>query len=109
MDLILMFGGNHYQDPNQTDWRAEERLDSMSIPDTCLEDAFRLSRPLIEKLILKVGPAFQHSDLRNNPIPVQTCVLSSLRLLASGSFQQVTGDTLQISQSSMSLYIAQVL
>ena len=102
MDLILMFGGDRDHDPNRTNWRTEERLDSMAIPDTCLEDAFRLSRPLIEKLITKVGPAFRQNDLKNNPIPAQTCVLSSLRLLASGSFQGVTGDTLQISQSSMS-------
>ena len=102
MDFIIMFGGDRQNDPNQVDWRGEERLDSMAIPDTCLEDSFRLSRPQITMLIGKIGHVFHHPDGRNKPIPVQTCILSSLRLLASGSFQGVSGDTLQISQSSMS-------
>ncbi len=102
MDLIVVFGGAYSNDPNQVDWRAEERLESMAIPDTSLEESFRLTRPLITKLIEKIGHVFQHPDGRNNPIPVQTCILSSLRLLASGSFQGVSGDTLQIRQSSMS-------
>ena len=55
-----------------------------------------------QDLVERIGPAFEFDSARNAPVPPETAVMACLRLLASGSFQNVTGQGVTMSQSSQS-------
>lgn len=96
MDIFML------QEMNQrpSDWRNLVRtgLDDFT-PEECL-NKFRLPKEEIKNIIDHIRPDLESPSARNNPIPADTQVLVSLRVLASGSFQGVASDTVSISQSS---------
>ena len=57
-----------------------------------------------------VGPDLTRHNNRGNPVPIVYQLLSALRYLASGEFQNEVGDTfvLQISQPTVSRSVASV-
>lgn len=76
--------------------------------DNELIQRYRFSREGIERI-----EALLHDDIapkadRNHPIPPIDKVCAALHIFATGCFQRTDGDTLHLSQASMSRCIAQV-
>ncbi|XP_064646164.1 putative nuclease HARBI1 [Lineus longissimus] len=76
--------------------------------DLQLYQRYRLDRQTILDLVDAVRNYIEPQTDRNHALPADLKVLATLRFYASGSFQEVTGDTVHISQPSMSRIITQV-
>ncbi|KAF4530030.1 hypothetical protein B566_EDAN017352 [Ephemera danica] len=77
-----------------------DRLELLELSDRKLLRQYRFPRAMIIELINRLTPSMERA--REDSIPVATQVLGCLRLLASGSFQEVIGDVVGVSQASMS-------
>ena len=73
--------------------RFRDRLDPLELSDNELLRKYRFPRRELQELFEELGPALSHPTARSNPLPIHTQVLMALRLMASGSFQNVIGDT----------------
>ncbi len=65
----------------------------MYYSDTELHQRYRFGRQTIRYITRLVEDEISPTTNRSQPVSVTTQVLITLRFLASGSFQQVTGDT----------------
>jgi hypothetical protein len=101
MDVNLILGEGH-QEERSHEWRLTDRKRLEDFSDEECQKKFRLPKQTLREIITNLSEDLAAPTQRNNPIPVDTQALLSLRLLASGSFQGVTGDTGNISQPSMS-------
>ena len=73
--------------------RFRDRLDSLSLNDQELISHYRFPRHQLIQLIEEMEPFLGRRTRRSRAIPTHTQVLVILRVLASGSFQHVVGDT----------------
>ncbi|XP_064648763.1 putative nuclease HARBI1 [Lineus longissimus] len=69
---------------------------------------YRLDRETLLELIDAVGDELDPITLRNHALPRELKVLAALRFYGTGSFQILTGDSVQISQPTMCRVISQV-
>lgn len=76
--------------------------------DLELYKRYRLDRQTIFELVDAIGEELDPTTLRNNALPRELKVLAALRFYASGSFQQVTGYTIHVSQPTRCRVISQV-
>jgi hypothetical protein len=76
--------------------------------DVELYQRYRFDRQTILDLIDLVRDDLEPRTLRNHALPPELQLFAALRFYACGSFQQVTGDTVHISQPSMSRVITKV-
>ncbi len=79
-----------------------DRENPLELEDNVLMQKYRFPRHVIHSLIEKLKPFISRKTVRNSAIPSHLQVLVALRFFASGSFQNVTGDVVNISQSSVS-------
>jgi len=86
MDIALLLA-----DPPNQDWRTKVRRNLEDFSDADCRRKFRLPRENLQAIINKLSGDLSAPSSWNNPISPTTQVLASLRLLASGSFQSVTG------------------
>jgi hypothetical protein len=63
---------------------------------------YRLRKETVRHLLHKINDKLESPSNRNSPIPASLQLLSTLRLLATGTYQQLSADTNLISQPSMS-------
>ena len=89
MDVVLIQHNQHNQD-----WRLAPRVCLEDYTDTDCIKKFCLNKDRIKVIINRLKDVLQSATNRNNPISPETKILASLRLLASGSFQAVTGNNL---------------
>ena len=75
-------------------------LETMS--DSEIIKRYRLNLECIDRLTDIVAPEIRRPTNRSHAVTPQTQVLLSLRILASGSFQSVVGDTLGLSDATVS-------
>jgi len=69
---------------------------------------YRFRRPDIEELVRLLQPGLYRRTRRSNALTPLEMVLVALRFYASGAFQMVVGDTVAISQPSVSRAITLV-
>ena len=105
MDVALILGMRQNLPQGSNEWRKVKRVCLDDFTDTECISKFRLPKSSIRDIIEQLRPDLQSSTHRNNPVPAETQVLVSLRLLASGSFQGVAGDTVKVSQPTTSRII----
>jgi hypothetical protein len=55
-----------------------------------------------------ISQGFNHQSRRGNSVSIQKQILVTLRYYSTGSFQTVTGDTIEISQQTVSTTITRV-
>jgi hypothetical protein len=77
-------------------------------PEEAFKRRYRMSRESFYELILLLGHQLQNLSERGNPISPEKQVLVELRFFATGSFQAITGDSIGISQQSVSRIIANI-
>ena len=87
MDIVLIQQNQHNQD-----WRQAPRVCLEDYTDTECIKKFHLNKDTIQVITNQLKDVLQSATNRNNPISPETKILASLRLLASGSFQAVTGN-----------------
>ena len=83
-----------------------DRKNPLEQPDDFLIQKYRLPRHEILRLSNELRGDLERETRRNNAVPVELQVCAALRFLASGSFQNVLGDTLSLSQSTLSRTIS---
>ncbi|XP_042882922.1 putative nuclease HARBI1 [Penaeus japonicus] len=83
----------------------KDRLNPLAVSDAHLLRYYRYPRSEIQWLCEKIGPEISRHTNRSHSIPVATQVLVALRFYASGTFQSVIGDSVGLSQSSVSRII----
>ncbi|XP_041355383.1 C-type mannose receptor 2-like [Gigantopelta aegis] len=76
--------------------------------DLELYQRYRLDRRTILDLIDAVGDVLDPHTVRNHALSSSLNIFEALRFYATGSFQQVTADTVHVSQPTMSRVISQV-
>uniref|UniRef100_UPI00358FC806 putative nuclease HARBI1 n=1 Tax=Myxine glutinosa TaxID=7769 RepID=UPI00358FC806 len=76
--------------------------------DLQLYQRYRLDRQTILDLADIIRIDLEPRTFRNHALPTELKLLAALRFYATGSFQQVTGDTVHISQPSLCRIISQV-
>uniref|UniRef100_A0A914X5H1 Putative nuclease HARBI1 n=1 Tax=Plectus sambesii TaxID=2011161 RepID=A0A914X5H1_9BILA len=76
--------------------------------DLNLYQRFRFDRQGIVDLAAMLAPALNSRTTKGRPIPPVAQVLIALRFSASGSFQAVAGDSVQVSQPTVSRIIHRV-
>ncbi|CAN9506912.1 unnamed protein product [Ophioblennius macclurei] len=86
-----------------------DHQDFLAHDDEWLMSHFRFPRAVLLDLCAELGPALDRPTRRNHAIPVHMQVLTTLGLLATGSFQRELADRSGISQSSMSALMSSVL
>ncbi|XP_065667036.1 putative nuclease HARBI1 [Hydra vulgaris] len=103
MDIpIILAAQGHNQN-----WRETKRAVLNDYNDVECRQKFRFPKVIINDIITTLHYDFSPLTARNNPINTETKVLISLRLLATGTFQGVIGDTSGISQSSTSRILSE--
>lgn len=85
-----------------------DRLNPLDVSDFHLLQHYRLPRHEILQLCEEIGPQIRRRTSRTRAIPVHTQILVALRFFASGTFQNVVGDTVGLSQPSISRVINSV-
>lgn len=83
-----------------------DRQNPLEQPDDCIVKKYRLPRQEILRLSDELRGDLERETRRNNAVPVELQVCAALRCLASGSFQNVLGDTLSLSQPTLSRIIS---
>ena len=73
-----------------------------TMTDDALLKKYRMDRAGIEHLCQELQDDLVRPTRRSNALSVSTQVLAALRYFATGSFQAVTGDTLNVSRFSVS-------
>lgn len=79
-----------------------DRIDPLALPDHELLRKYRLPRQLIMYLADLLAEDLQRKTNRSSPLSIVLQVMVGLRFFASGSFQNVLGDTVGVSQPSVS-------
>ncbi len=79
-----------------------DRRNWFEIDDVEFYHRFRISKNMVHMLVLLVGDRLIHVTDRNKPLEVADQLLIVLRLMLSGSYQSVIGDTHFINQSTVS-------
>ncbi|KAK0132138.1 putative nuclease HARBI1 [Merluccius polli] len=87
----------------------QDHVDLFSESDEYLFGRFRLPRAVLIDLCNYLEPALRSHTHRSNPVPPHVQVLSTLRFLATGSFQRELGDRVGISQPSISRALPRVV
>ncbi|KAK5639252.1 hypothetical protein RI129_011744 [Pyrocoelia pectoralis] len=90
--------------------RFYRRMDAFDMPENQFIKHFRLSKPLVRDLILRVSRHIP-APTRRSAIDVQTKVLLALNFFATGSYQLPVGSNiyLGVKQSSVSRSLAEVV
>ncbi|XP_068100249.1 putative nuclease HARBI1 [Hyperolius riggenbachi] len=70
---------------------------------------FRLSREVIMQLYSAIEPQLHKIDQRGRPVSGLVKLLCALHFLGKGSFQQVCGEVIGISQATCSRFLTQVV
>ena len=83
-----------------------DRQNPLEQPADFLIKKYRLPRHEILRLSNELRGDLERETRRNNAVPVELQVCAALRFLASGSFQNVLGDTLSSSQSTLARTIS---
>lgn len=89
--------------------RYRDPLDPLYVADEELLRDYRFPRNEIISLCEELEPYTARPTRRSHAIPTHTQVLVTLRFLASGSFQNVIGDTTGLTQASVSRVVDQVI
>lgn len=105
MELLFAY---EYQQALRRERVYRDPLDLIHISDQELIRKYRFPRHEIINMVQELEPLLQRKTSRSHAIPVITQILATLRFLASGSFQNVVGDTSGLSQPSMSNIITSV-
>uniref|UniRef100_A0A667X6D1 Putative nuclease HARBI1 n=1 Tax=Myripristis murdjan TaxID=586833 RepID=A0A667X6D1_9TELE len=79
-----------------------DQMDPLALPDHEVLRKYRLPRQLIMDLVDILKEDLQRRTNRSSPLSVALQVMVGLRFFASGSFQTVLGDTVGVSQPSVS-------
>ncbi|KAJ8046569.1 Protein ALP1-like [Holothuria leucospilota] len=82
-----------------------DRLDPLAVPEEDLIRKYRLPRAEIINLVELSGEDLERATNRSHSVPVAVQVATSLRFFASGTFQNVLGDSCGLSQPTMSRII----
>ncbi len=69
---------------------------------------YRFSKDTTHRIVEIVGPNVAKVTKRNHVLPVHIQITCALQYYATGTFQQTVGDTLRISQPTMSRVIKDV-
>ncbi|KAJ8307754.1 hypothetical protein KUTeg_014694 [Tegillarca granosa] len=77
--------------------------------DVELYDRFRLPRNSLTNLINELRGELEHATRRQRAIPAELQVLVALRLLSSGSFQNLVGDMVNIDKTNKCRIIRRVV
>ena len=85
-----------------------DRMDPLTLPDHVLVRQYRLPRQAIMYLADILREVLQRRTNRSTPLPVTLQIMVALRFFASGSFQNVLGGTVGVSQSSVSRVVSSV-
>ncbi|XP_031335021.1 putative nuclease HARBI1 [Photinus pyralis] len=103
---------NNIQDAEQEQQLEREtfiRKNPFLLSDQKFVKLFRLTKPLMRDVIETLTPHLQQPT-RRSALSVETKVLATVRFLATGSYQELTGSSeyVGISQASMSRCISEV-
>ncbi|KAG7156852.1 nuclease HARBI1-like 20, partial [Homarus americanus] len=82
--------------------RYRDPLDPINISDENLIRYYRFPRCEILRLCEELDPFLRRRTRRSHAVPIHTQVLVALRFYASGTFQHVLGDTVGLTQASVS-------
>ena len=85
------------------------RVDILAETDEWLTLQFRLPRTVLIQICNLLDPQLQRETRRSNPIPPHVQVLTTLGLLATGTFQRDIGDRSGVSHSSVSCVLPLVI
>ncbi|XP_042210294.1 putative nuclease HARBI1 [Homarus americanus] len=88
--------------------RYRDPLDPINISDENLIRYYRFPRCEILRLCEELDPFLRRRTRRSHAVPIHTQVLVALRVYASGTFQHVLGDTVGLTQASVSRIIRDV-
>jgi len=77
-----------------------DRENPFDLKDSVLLQKYRFPMHVLISLTDKMKPFLMRMTLRSNSIPPHLQILIALRFFASESFQNVTGDVVNISQTS---------
>ncbi|KAG7155456.1 nuclease HARBI1-like 22 [Homarus americanus] len=88
--------------------RYRDPLDPINISDENLIRYYRFPRCEILRLCEELDPFLRRRTRRSHAVPIHTQVLVALRFYASGTFQHVLGDTVGLTQASVSRIIRDV-
>ena len=69
---------------------------------------FRMTRPIFFELVNSVQFDLKYDTKRNYALTAAQQLMRTLRFFASGSFQQVIGDTINVNKSTVRRIIARV-
>ena len=105
MEAILAY---HYDRALRRERRYRDPLDPMSISDDNLLRYYRFPRHEIIRLCEELDPLLGRKMRRSHAVPTHTQVLVALRFYASGTFQNVLGDSVGLTQASISRIIGDV-
>ncbi|XP_041846127.1 putative nuclease HARBI1 [Melanotaenia boesemani] len=86
-----------------------DHQDFLANDDDWLICRFRFPRAVLLNLCAELGPVLERSTRRNHAIPAHMQVLTTLGILATGSFQRELADRSGISQPSLSNVMPAVL
>ena len=78
-----------------------DRSNPLDLPDHEIIARYRLPRAAILDICDLLQPDLERDTMRTNALAASTQVFATLRYLATGSFQQVTGDLHGINKSSV--------
>lgn len=84
-------------------------LDPLHVSDEHLLRYYRFPRQEIINLCQELDPHIGRRTRRSHAIPTHTQVLITLRVLASGTFQNVIGDSAGVTQASVSRVVNSVV
>ena len=86
------------------------RINLQDIPDDTFRKNYRIDGQEFDRIcdLVRGDAAFQRHQESDRPLTVEQQVATTLRFLASGTFQNVVGDVTGMSQSSQSRSIAAV-
>ena len=90
MEVIYVF---MYDRAMRRERRFRDRLDLLAMSDRELIMKYRFPRHELIQMLEEMQPHLQRRTQRGHAIPTHTQVLLALRLFASGSFQNIIGDT----------------
>jgi nuclease HARBI1 len=86
-----------------------DRVDVLSLySDDAFYKRYRFSKPVFTMLCNSLREELQHATHRNEALSVENQLACALRYYATGSFQQVVGDTLHVSVSTVNRVITRV-
>ena len=79
-----------------------ERENPLDLPDVDFYSRFRMTKQKFFDLHNLLEQRLTHPTRRNKALPSTLQLLAALRFLASGSFEEVVGDTVKVHKSTIS-------